>query len=86
MAQGLPQRTGSLHGNEVSKVLHVGALVFVIEEVISRCERNHVLAGSAECHLGESHVEVRAVISSDDKVCVGRNIGLAFVMRAQKRS
>ena len=58
----------------VREVVHVGALVFVIEKVIGGCKRYHVTPVFAERYLHETDVEVRRVVGRGDKIRMGRDV------------
>ena len=58
VSQRLPQRSTALHRHQVCKVLHVGAFVFRVEEIIGRGQGDEIFARVVERHLHQTHVEV----------------------------
>src|SRR5262249_19119141 len=84
MTQRLPQRSSAFHRHQIGEVLHHRTLVLRVEEVIGGRKRDEILAVLAQRHLRQSHVEVRAVIRSDEEVRVRWDIRTAFVMRTQE--
>src|SRR6185369_10073115 len=73
-----------LHRHEVREVFHHRALVLRIEEVIRGRESDEIFPKLTKRHLRETHVEVRSVISRDEKIRVWRDVRTSFVMRTQK--
>src|SRR5262249_22743164 len=66
------------------KVLHIGALVLGVEEIISSRKGNEILPRFSEGHLYQTHIKVRCVVRRDNEICMVRNIHLPFVFRAQQ--
>ena len=83
MTQRLAQRSRALHGHQVRKVFHVSALVFCVKEIIGRRQCHQIRPGFSKCHLYQSHVQMRTMISSHDKIRVIRDVGLPFIVGAQ---
>ena len=58
VAQRLPQAPRTLDGHEVREVVHVCALVLVVEKVIGGGERHQITPVLAEGNLDQTDVEV----------------------------
>jgi hypothetical protein len=82
VAQRLAQTSRPLDWDERREIIHISAFVFRVEPVISRRDRDGLLSHFfAQRFFHQSHIEMRSVVRSDDKIRMLRNVRFAFDFR-----